>query len=281
MPKNPQVILITGATRGIGRITAIHLAQRGHTVYATGRNQELLDSLAKHAADDSLPMIVKPLDVTDEAACKAVAGDLLHREGRIDALVNNAGYGLWGPMETFSLEEIRLLYETNVFAPLRLSQIVLPSMRELGFGTIVNIGSLAGRVASPAGGAYASSKSALAGWGRAMRLEAASFGVRVVLIEPGVFESDFHSGQAIGERVNDERSPYKRSLERLRIGPDAGGGGHRANPVKVATRIRQVIESRSPMARYTVGVDARFGALATRFLPDRVMDFLIRTALRW
>ena len=279
MAKENQVILITGATRGIGRATALHLAGKGHRVVAAGRNAELLESLEREAQDASLPLSVEAMDVTDDGAVQRVVAKTVEESVRIDALVNNAGYGLWGALEDLTMSELREQFETNVFAVWRLSQAVLPIMRRNGFGTIVNVGSVSGRIGNPAGGAYAASKAALSAMSRVMRMEVAAFGVRVVLIEPGLFRTDFQENQVNAKRVSDPESPYAEAIgkaRKRRTGPFAG-----ADPHKVAVRIGQVIEGKRPKARYSVGLDALAGTIATRLLPDGALDAAVRRAVGW
>ena len=148
-PPKRQVVLITGATRGIGREAALQIARRGHTVMATGRDVERLDSLQKEADAAGLVIETSRLDVSDAAACEAWTSGTIERHGRIDALVNNAGYGLWGPWEHVSDDEVRTVFEANFIGPMRLSRLVIPGMREQGFGTIIHVGSMAGQASSP------------------------------------------------------------------------------------------------------------------------------------
>lgn len=278
--RKQQTVLITGATRGIGRATALHLAQRGHRVVATGRDLGLLASLEQEAKARGLPIAVSAMDVTDAAACETVVARTVADHARLDALVNNAGYGLWGPLEDLTPEEMRAQFETNVFAVVRLSQLVLPQMRRQGFGTIVNVGSVAGQIGSPAGGAYAASKFALRGLSQVMRMEVAQFGVRVVLIEPGLFRTEFPQNQAIGKRVERPDSPYRDNIRRTRErrGMNPYGGG---DPIRVAVRIRKCIEGRRPKARYTVGLDAWAGAMSARLLPDGLLYAAVQKTLNW
>jgi NAD(P)-dependent dehydrogenase (short-subunit alcohol dehydrogenase family) len=281
MPRS-QAVLITGATRGIGREAALHLARRGHTVLATGRNPELLDTLRREAAASHLPLLASPLDVTDEKAIAATVALALREFGRLDALVNNAGFGMAGAYEELDPAEVRAIFETNFFAPLRLAQAVLPNMRAQRFGTIVNVGSIAGLVAVPMEGAYSATKFALRAMSRSMRMELAPFGVRVVLIEPGVVRTGFHLNKATAAQAIQADTPYvqfRRETEiRARARAIFGGQADRT-----ARRIREVIEARWPAARYTVGLDAFAGAAAVRLLPDRLFDVVLRRAImgRW
>lgn len=275
--RRKQRVLITGATRGIGRATALHLARLGHHVIATGRNVELLAGLQALATKESLSLEAARLDVTDEAACIKTVDTCLN-SGGLNALINNAGYGLHACLEEVALDEVRTLFETNVYAPLRLSQLVLPHMRKRGSGTIVNVGSVAGVVGVPIEGGYSASKFALRSISSAMRMEVATFGVRVVLIEPGVFETDFAENKVYGRNAFGEGSPYQQALRETSMrhmtrvmvarGPEA-----------VAVSIRNAIESKRPRARYAVGIDGRAGAMAARLLPDSVLDYFLRRAI--
>lgn len=280
MAHREQVVLITGATRGIGRAAALALARRGHRVVATGRNAELLASLEREAGEARLPMAVWPLDVTDGEAADATVSRTVKELGRVDALVNNAGYGLWGPLELLTMDEVRRLFETNVFATLRLSQAVLPHMRQSRSGTIVNVGSASGQIGNPAGGAYSGTKFALRAMSVIMRQEVAQFGVRVVLVEPGLFRTDFHENQVTGQGAQDPASPYAANLERVRArldrSPYAGG-----DPRRVADIVRKAIEKRRPKARYTVGPDAWAAAFAARFVPDGFVGWATKRVLGW
>ena len=277
-PPKRQIVLITGATRGIGREAALQVARRGHTVVATGRDVERLESLQQEADAAGLAIETSRLDVSDAAACEAWTSGTIERHGRIDALVNNAGYGLWGPWEHVSDDEVRTVFEANFIGPMRLSRLVIPGMREQGFGTIIHVGSMAGQASSPAGGAYAATKFAMNTMSRSMRLEVGSFGIRVVLLEPGIFKTDFVPSQIMAGAMDREATPYE-PLRREE--PLPGGLIPWPGPERVARRIRQVIEARRPRARYTVGYDAFLGAIMMRILPDCVIDFAVRKATGW
>ena len=277
-PPKCQIVLITGATRGIGREAALQVARRGHTVMATGRDVERLESLQQEADAAGLAIETSRLDVSDAAACEAWTSGTIERHGRIDALVNNAGYGLWGPWEHVSDDEVRTVFEANFIGPMRLSRLVIPGMREQGFGTIIHVGSMAGQASSPAGGAYAATKFAMNTMSRSMRLEVGSFGIRVVLLEPGIFKTDFVPSQIMAGALDREATPYE-PLRREE--PLPGGLIPWPGPERVARRIRQVIEARHPRARYTCGYDAFLGAIMMRLLPDCVIDFAVRKATGW
>ena len=190
-------------------------------------------------------------------------------------MVNNAGYGISGAYEEMTIEELRAIFETNCFAALRLSQAVLPAMRKQRSGTIVNVGSVAGVIAVPMDGAYSATKFALRAMSRSMRMEVAPFGVRVVLVEPGIVRTDFFSNKVIVDEEVKGEWPYvaMRGARSLRARSRVMFGGR---PERTAMRIRQVIEGRRPAARYTVGLDAWAGAWAARLLPDGILDFFLR-----
>ena len=211
-----KTVLITGASSGIGKATALYLAHRRYHVLATSRELSRLDELMAHAKTDSLPISAYQLDVNEPASVEQVIPQILDHVGGLDALVNNAGYGLWGYLEDLTIEEVKAQFETNLFAVLRMSQAVLGHLRERHSGTIVNVGSVTGHVASPAGGAYAASKFALLGLSRVLRMEVAQFGIRVVLVEPGLFRTNFNQNLVFGERVLDSQSPYHTYARRIR-----------------------------------------------------------------
>ena len=254
---------------------ALYLARRGHRVLATGRDPALLQGLEEEARAQALPIAVSPMDVNDGEAVQATISRAVQELGHLDALVNNAGYILSGCLEELTLEEVRAVIETNVLGVLRVSQAVLPHMRERGSGTIVNVGSVAGLIGTPTGGAYAITKFALEGLSRVMRMEVAQFGVRVVLIEPGLFRSDLHRNQVVGSRVLQPGSPYLASSQR---GREKSHGWERLarDPLRVAARVNQIIQARQPKARYTVGIEALAGAAASRLLPDGILDFFVK-----
>ncbi|MEM9964784.1 MAG: SDR family NAD(P)-dependent oxidoreductase, partial [Asticcacaulis sp.] len=180
-----KVVLVTGASGGIGEATARRLLKAGYRVYATARNLKTLTDLQAEGAQ------ILALDVTDPVSAKAAVEDIVAAEGRIDVLINNAGYSQIGAIETLPLERIRAQFETNVFGLVHLTQLVLPVMRAQGGGTVINLSSIVGKLVFPGAGAYAASKHALEAFSDALRFEVSGFGVRVVLIEPGLIRTDF------------------------------------------------------------------------------------------
>jgi NAD(P)-dependent dehydrogenase (short-subunit alcohol dehydrogenase family) len=266
-----KAVLITGCSSGIGEETARHLAANGHTVYATARRPETLTDLADAGCK------TLACDVTDEASMRACTQAVIDAEGAIGALVNNAGYSQSGAVESVDLDSIRRQFETNVFGLIRMSQLALPGMREQGWGRIVNVSSMGGRLTFPGGGIYHATKHAVEAISDAMRFEVAGFGVDVVCIEPGLIVTGFGDAAAgsIGEgtagdgpyaefnaRVGEATAGvYKGPLRRL-------GGG----PETVARTIEKAITARRPRTRYKVTPSARLAIAQRRMVTDRMWD---------
>ncbi|HEX4033565.1 MAG TPA: SDR family oxidoreductase [Solirubrobacteraceae bacterium] len=200
---NQEVVVVTGAATGFGRLTAESLARRGYRVVATmrdpdGRNAEARDQLAAIASDEQLALRVSELDVADPAGAEQMVADVLGQEGAIDVLVNNAGYSVHGLMETITDEQAKGLFETNLFGVLRLNRAVLPHMHERGSGLLVHVSSGLGRVVRPLVGMYCASKFALEAAAEAYRYELAHLGIDSIIVEPGVFATEFSSKAAFG-----------------------------------------------------------------------------------
>jgi NAD(P)-dependent dehydrogenase (short-subunit alcohol dehydrogenase family) len=265
-----RTALITGCSSGIGRATAETLAGAGWTVYATARNAESIDDLREHGCR------TLALDVTDEDSMRAAVAEVEDKEGRIGALVNNAGYSQSGAVESLSIDQIRAQFETNVFGLLRLTQLVLPGMRAAGAGRVVNLGSMGGKLTFPGGGAYHATKYALEAFSDALRFEVAGFGVQVVLIEPGLIKTGF--AEAAVATVAQEDGPYadfNTQVARITVGAYEDnpltklvGGG----PEAVAKVIRRALEARRPRARYTVTPSAKVMIAQRRLAPDALWD---------
>jgi NAD(P)-dependent dehydrogenase (short-subunit alcohol dehydrogenase family) len=248
---NPRIILITGTSTGIGRATAEVLARAGHTVIATLRRPEDYPDLAALAATEGLRFDVTALDVEDDASVRTAVARTLAEHGAIDVLVNNAGIGGSGPVEEAPIDLFRRVYETNVLGAVRCTQAVLPSMRARRSGAIVNVTSIAGRIALAAHGPYAASKFALEAVSEALAQEVAGFGIRVAIVEPGVIATPIFRKTRTPLPV----SPYSHH-RRLRALLAASYRAFQAPPEIVAARIRTYIESNSRTLRLPVGPDA-------------------------
>jgi NAD(P)-dependent dehydrogenase (short-subunit alcohol dehydrogenase family) len=270
-----KAVLITGCASGIGRATARRLAESGWTVYATARRPEALAELA------ALGCKTLALDVTDERSMRAAVAAVEVAEGAVGVLVNNAGYSQSGAVETVPLELVRRQFETNLFGLLRLTQLVLPGMRRQGWGRIVMLSSMGGRLTFPGGGIYHASKHALEALSDALRYEVAGFGIDVVVVEPGIIRTGFGANAARSlERL--EAGPYagfQEAVERATVnvyekGPLARLGGR---PEVVARVIERAIAARRPRTRYLVTPSARLLVGLRRVLPDRTWDRLLET----
>ena len=272
-----QTILVTGAPSGIGRAAALHLARRGHRVFATGRREDLLRSLEQEAAGAKLEGLV--LDVTSaESIAEAKARILARTEGAgVDALVNNAGYGLMGPLEEISAEALRAQYETNVFGLVAVTQAFLPGMRARGYGRVINVSSIGGKLTAPLMGAYSSTKYAVESLSDALRVELRPAGIEVVLIEPGSIATGF-AGIAASSLPDPRGSRYAPSLARLgwtlgffdkiSVGPEV-----------IAKAIASAVESRRPSARYLRPWRTYSALWLVRLLPTRLVDFVLGRAM--
>ena len=203
---NPKVAVVTGSSSGIGYETSLMLARNGFLTYATMRNLDKSENIKQIATKEKLPIHVNQLDVTNDISVKDAVQAILSETGRIDVLVNNAGYGLNGAFEDLAMDEIETQYETNVFGLIRTTQAVLPIMRRQKSGIIVNISSGAGRFGFPGGSAYVSTKFAVEGLSESMSYELEPFGIKVVIVEPGVIRTNFVT--VVAKKSQDPNSPY-------------------------------------------------------------------------
>ena len=250
-----KVTLITGTSTGIGRATALHMARMGYDVVATMRDPERRGDVLRDAAKgDDMQLALMKLDVTDAASIERCVADVAKAKGRIDVLVNNAGIGELWPVERSSEELVRATFETNFFGPLRLIQAVLPGMRERRSGTIVNVSSIAGRIAVPGQSMYCASKFALESLSESLALEVRAFDIRVALIEPGVFRTEM-VGRAAQTQL-DPDSPYAVIERRAATVYAQGLATTAGDPHAVAETIERAISTDDPKLRYTVGADA-------------------------
>lgn len=262
-------VLITGCSSGVGRAAAMAFRAAGFETFASARNLAALEELR------ALGCHTLALDVTDEAARRGAVTDVENRFGAVGILVNNAGYGQYGPVEEISLDDIRRQFETNVLGAMRLSQLVLPAMRRAGQGRIVNVSSVAGRVSVMGGGAYHAAKFALEAIADAMRPEVKPFGIRVVNVLPGPIATDFEATllKTIPELGAD--GPYglfKRNLARRMHAFLAPGGFGVMTAAEVAEVVFKAATATHPRTRYNVGLIATLGPLGRALTPDRIVD---------
>src|SRR4026208_57271 len=210
-----QIALITGCSSGIGYETALTLARNGFSTYAGVRNTKNSDALEKKIANEKLDLNILQIDVNDESSIENAVNQIKTEEKRIDVLINNAGYGLVGFFEELRLDEIRGQFETNFFGALTVTKKVIPLMRSQKSGTIINISSGAGQVGFPGISAYVSTKFAVEGFSESLTYELSPFGIKVIIIEPGVIKTKFFGNCIISEQSTKTGSPYSRSLEKL------------------------------------------------------------------
>jgi len=271
-----QTVLITGSNSGIGRATAELLAGRGYRVIATMRNVEKGRDLAEAASGNGWDLSLLPLDVRSDESVR----EAFRQAGEVDVLVNNAGFEVWGPIEEMTTGDLLDQFETNVYGPFRCISAVLPAMRERGQGVIVNVSSVAGRVAGPLNGLYAASKFALEALSESLHFECGHFGVRVHIIEPGGVETAFASNRRlVGAAAGDESSPYRPLVTQWQeaIGRLAADTG-RSQAGAVAEVILEAIE-KGDKPRYPAGPDAQMVLMARRQMDDQTFESRMRQRL--
>ena len=260
------VTLVTGTSTGIGFATALCLARHGHTVIATMRNLAKAGQLESAAREQGVRLVVRELDVTSQASIDRAMAATREREGAVDVLVNNAGIGGATPLELTPEDEHRAMFEANYWGPIRMIHAVLPSMRERRSGCIVNVTSIAGRIATPNQIPYSASKHALAAASEALAHEVAAFGVRVAIIEPGVIQTAIFENSAGATRY-DKNSPY-RQIMRRNGKQFAAGFRNPGQPETVAAAILEAITTDRPRLRYPVGGDAEGIAAGRQRISD-------------
>ena len=269
MPDRSQVALVTGASSGIGKAIAHALLESGRTVFVAARS---LDRLQDLAAMGAVPIAV---DLADPASIEeAVAG--LPSDRPVDILVNNAGFGLYGAVEDIPLAEARRQFEVNLFGPARLTQLLLPGMRAQGSGWVVNISSMGGRIYTPLGAWYHASKHALEGWSDCLRLEIAPFGIRVVVVEPGIIDTGF--GDVLIEPMlrasaGTVYAPLAEAVATATRATYAPGKG--SDPRVVADAVLRAVGTERPRTRYLAGRYARSLILMRRLIGDRLFDAML------
>ncbi|WP_101758031.1 SDR family oxidoreductase [Oceanicoccus sp. KOV_DT_Chl] len=246
-----SVILVTGASTGIGQETALHMARKGHTVYGACRNPAGATELKEKIDAENLPVSIIKLDLVDPATIKTAVTEIMEKHGRIDALVNNAGIGGGRAVEETPLEEVREIFETNYFGNVSVLREVTPIMRKQNSGRIVTVGSLAGQVVMGCHAHYSASKWAMEGLSEALAMEMAEFNVKVSIIEPGVVLTPIWAKGSLPEG----ETPYRKTLDRL-ARFFMFGHTRPAMPDDVASAIAHAIESDKPHFRYPVGPDA-------------------------
>jgi NAD(P)-dependent dehydrogenase (short-subunit alcohol dehydrogenase family) len=268
-----KVAIVTGASSGIGAATAARLHDLGYTVYAMARRLDRMAPLAQagiHTAS---------VDVTDDEALVSFVDSVMAGSGRVDVLVNNAGYGSYGAVEDVPLDEARRQFEVNVFGLARLSQLVLPHMRAQGSGRIINISSMGGKIYEPLGGWYHATKFAVEGLSDSMRLELAPLGIDVVVIEPGGIATEWPAIAGESLLATSGQGAYSAQAKKMATFLMADAGGVASPPSVIAKAVARAVTARRPRTRYAVGSGAKPLLALRRILPDRGFDRFMMTTL--
>lgn len=270
-----KVALVTGGSSGIGEATALRLQELGYTTYAAARRVERMEHLTTSG--------IRPLamDVTDDESMQSGVEQILAEEGRIDVLVNAAGYGSYGAVEDVPLSEARNQVEVNLFGAARLTQLVLPRMRDQRSGTIVNVTSMGGKIYTPLGAWYHASKHALEALSDCLRMELKSFGIDVVVIEPGAIRTEFNGIVDEKVRAVSGTGPYAAQGNALAASIASESTQRRSSPPElIAKTIGKAVTARRPKTRYAAGYGAKPMIFLHDVLPDRAFDAFIRRAVR-
>lgn len=270
---NGKVALVTGASSGIGKVTALYLAERGYYVFAGARRLERLEEVR------GVNLEPLALDVTSDEAVESAMRQIMARKGRLDVLVNNAGYGLYGVLEEVAPPEAERQFAVNVFGLMRMTQAALPVMRAQGEGYVVNLSSVAGKFATPMAGWYSASKHAVEALSDALRAEVAAFGIKVVLIEPGAIKTEFDE-VALGELTRFSRLEVYRKLAQAFAKLVQNSYRKAPGPEIIARTIYSAVETRKPRTRYALPADSRLYIFLRGLLSDRLLDRLILGQLR-
>src|SRR6476646_9024086 len=266
-PTNHKVAIVTGSSSGIGYETALTLARNGFLTYATMRNLNKSENIKLVATKENLPIHINQLDVTDDVSVKNTVQAILSETGRIDLLVNNAGYGLNGAFEDLAMDEIKAQYKTNVFGLIRTTQAVLPIMRRQKSGTVINISSGVGRFGLPGSSAYVSTKFAVEGLSESMSYELEPFGIKVVLVEPGVIKTNFVDGMVIARKSQDPKSPYSQIIQKMVTGLEEMMKNG-SSPDLVAKVVLNAAINENPSLRYLAGNDVEQLLESKRMMTD-------------
>ncbi|MEN9640052.1 MAG: hypothetical protein RLZZ262_1921 [Bacteroidota bacterium] len=267
---NPKVILITGASSGMGKSSALQLIAEGHRVYTVARRIEQMQDIA---AAGGFPM---QMDVTQDQEVIAVVQNIIEKEGRIDVLWNNAGFGLYGAVEDIPLQEARRQFEVNVFGLAAITQKVLPFMRKANSGTIINTSSMGGKMYTPMGAWYHASKHAVEGFSDCLRLELADFNINVVVLEPGIIETEFGDVMLNNISRYSLKTAYAELTKKLVAATKKNyDRGRASKPVVIAKTISQIVRSNRPKTRYRIGKFAKPMVWLRIYLGDRMFDKII------
>jgi len=274
MSDDSRVALVTGASAGIGKAVVKQLLQDGYTVYGVARRLEKMADLEQAGAR------VLAMDITREEDISRVVEAIHAESGRVDVLVNNAGFGSYGSVEDTTIDDARYQFEVNLFGLARLTQLLLPQMRERGSGTIINVSSMGGKIYTPLGAWYHATKFALEGWSDCLRLELAAFGIDVIVIQPGIITTEFGevvSGPMLERSGSTAYAELASSVANATENSYKEGGG--SPPEVIADTISGALKSPRPKTRYVKGKMAAPLLFLRRFVSDKMFDRLIKASL--
>lgn len=273
--QDKKTALVTGASSGMGKVIARRLIQNGYQVYAAARSVEKMNDLAQLGAR------ALRMDISRDEGILAAVDTIVSQTGGVDVLVNNAGFGLYGPVEEIGIDEARYQFEVNVFGAARLTQLLLPAMRARRRGYIINITSIGGKIYTPLGAWYHATKHALEGWSDCLRLEVAEYGIKVVIVEPGLIETGF--GEVVSGSIvkRSASGPYGHLVGKVANSvKNAYGNGRGSDPKVIADVVARAVNSPHPRTRYAAGKYAKMLIRMRVWLGDRLFDRVILSQTR-
>ena len=270
-----KVILITGASSGIGKDTTISLIKEGHIVYGAARRLEMMQDIIQ-AGGHAIKM-----DILKERNIDDVVNQIIKEQNRIDVLINNAGYGLWGAVETISIDEAKRQFDVNIFGLAYLTKKIIPFMREQKSGKIINMSSMGGKVYTPFGAWYHATKYALEGWSDCLRIELKSFGIDVILIEPGVIKTEFQDVMMDSTVERSIGTPYEKKLKALeKATQEMYTRGIGSPPSTITKLIIKAINSHNPKRRYVGGLFAKPMLFIKKWFGDKMYEKAIMSQIK-
>jgi short-subunit dehydrogenase len=268
-----KIILITGASSGMGKVGAKELINEGHIVYCAARTISKMKDL------EEIGGMILEMDVSKPETLQEEVDKVISEQGKIDVLWNNAGYGLYGPVEQIPIETAKYQFDVNLFGLAQLTQLVLPHMREQKAGLIINTSSMGGKIYTPLGAWYHATKHAVEGWSDCLRLELKEFGINVVVLEPGLIETGFAAGVEHNFPKETQEGPYKRIVTSL-LNSTQNGSMRGSNPMVIANTIKKIVNSKNPKTRYLVGRMAKPLVHMRRLLGDKGYDRVILSQIK-
>lgn len=270
-----KVILITGASSGIGKDTALSLIKEGHIVYGAARRLEMMQDIIQAGGHAIKMDILKDKNIDD------VVNQIINEQNRIDILINNAGYGLWGAVETISIDEAKRQFDVNIFGLAYLTKKIIPFMREQKSGKIINMSSMGGKVYTPFGAWYHATKYALEGWSDCLRIELKSFGIDVILIEPGVIKTEFQDVMMDSTVERSIGTPYEKKLKALeKATQEMYARGIGSPPSTITKLIIKAINSHNPKRRYVGGLFAKPMLFIKKWFGDKMYEKAIMSQIK-